>query len=133
MPATDRLRPYHWARNVRGDRGLFVPSQVRVTVELRQITLCLQAAEGRASLAAMSTLPAICQTCGTIFRSGNSFENSTNITRSGNLSGPCPQCGRMGRIPDGLFSFIGEAAEAIESSDITTSRLQELIDLGQHP
>ena len=35
----------------------------------------------------------------------------------------------MGRIPDGLFSFIGEAAEAIESSDITTSRLQELIDL----
>jgi hypothetical protein len=39
----------------------------------------------------------------------------------------------MGRIHDGLFSFIGEAAEAIESSDITTSRLQELIDLGQHP
>jgi hypothetical protein len=35
----------------------------------------------------------------------------------------------MGRIPDGLFSFIGEAAEAIESSDITASRLQELIDL----
>ena len=123
-------RSYHWARNVHADRGLFVPSQVRVTVELRQITLCPQAAEGRASLAA---LPAICQTCGTIFRSGNSFENSTNITRSGNLSGPCPQCGRMGRIPDGLFSFIGEAAEAIESSDITTSRLQELIDLGQHP
>jgi hypothetical protein len=35
----------------------------------------------------------------------------------------------MGRTPDGLFSFIGEAAVAIESSDITTSRLQELIDL----
>ena len=77
----------------------------------------------------MSTLPAICQTCGTIFLSGCSFENSTNITLSGNLSDPCPQCGRMGRIPDGLFNFIGEAAEAIESSDITTSRLQELIDL----
>jgi hypothetical protein len=115
-------------RRLRGERNV-TNHLIRVTVELREITLCPQAAEAYASLVAMPTLPAICQTCGTIFRSGYSFENSTNITMSGNLVGPCRQCGQMGRIPDGLFNFIGDAAEVIESSDITTSRLQELIDL----
>jgi hypothetical protein len=101
----------------------------RVRVGLRPITLCLQATARHASLTTMPPLPAICQTCGTIFRSGFWVDDSINVTMSGNLAGPCPQCGQMGRIPDGLFNFIGEAVEVIESPGITTSRLQELIDL----
>lgn len=77
----------------------------------------------------MPVIPAVCQRCGTVFPSEYRVDNSTGITFAGNLSGPCPRCGRMGRIPDGMFNFIGDAAEVIESSDIATDRLQELIDL----
>lgn len=77
----------------------------------------------------MPVLPAICQTCGTVFASQFQVDNSFGSTFAGCQSGPCPCCGQVGRIPDGTFNFIGDAAEVIESSTIDSGGLQELIDL----
>lgn len=46
----------------------------------------------------MPMMNARCDTCGTVFPSGIYIENSTDITFSGNRSGPCPRCGGMGSL-----------------------------------
>lgn len=77
----------------------------------------------------MPVVPAICQSCGMVFPSQFRTDNSTHITFVGCGSGPCPRCGQVGRVPDGMYNFIGDAAEVVESSAITTDQLQDLIDL----
>lgn len=68
----------------------------------------------------MPALEAICTKCGTSFPSGFFLgEGVSGAQFAGNLSGPCPKCGSMGRIPDGtygvadgLIRFLGSGAEA---------------------
>jgi hypothetical protein len=63
----------------------------------------------------MPNLPAICDDCGTMFPSGFVMENCTNISLSGNKSGPCPSCGGMGSIPDGVFNVLGNVIEILDA------------------
>jgi hypothetical protein len=49
-------------------------------------------------------LPAVCGVCGTIFPSGFVISGGRNYF-SGNTAGPCPGCGGIGRIPDGLIDL----------------------------
>jgi uncharacterized protein YecA (UPF0149 family) len=77
----------------------------------------------------MPILPAFCDTCGTAFSSGIFVENSTNISFSGNKSGPCPQCGGMGHVPDGVFNFIGSTIEILSAPERTISELLSLARL----
>jgi hypothetical protein len=74
----------------------------------------------------MPSLPAFCDTCGTAFPSGFVFENSTNVTLSGNKSGPCPNCGGMGHIPDGVFNFVGSTIEILSAPKRTVKELNRL-------
>ena len=74
----------------------------------------------------MPIVPAFCNTCGTAFNSGFFVENSTNIRFAGNTSGPCPNCGGMGHVPDGLFNFIGDTIEILSAPDRTTHELISL-------
>lgn len=74
----------------------------------------------------MPHLPAICDRCGVMFPSGFVIENAINITLSGNQSGPCPACGGMGHIPDGLYNFIGNSIELLQGPTRTVTELQRL-------
>ena len=71
-------------------------------------------------------VPAFCDTCGAVFRSGIVVENSTNITFVGNRAGPCPVCGSMGHIPDGVFNFVGSTIEILSAPKRTVDELTRL-------
>ena len=70
--------------------------------------------------------PAFCDKCGAIFPSGLNFENSTNITLNNVGSGPCPACGGMGHVPDGVYNFIGNTIELLSGPTRTIVELQRL-------
>jgi hypothetical protein len=73
----------------------------------------------------MPEVPAFCDSCGAIFRSGMVFENSQNVTFHGVQAGPCPRCGGMGHVPDGVFNFIGETIEVLGAPGRTRAELQQ--------
>jgi hypothetical protein len=74
-------------------------------------------------------VPAVCNTCGTIFPSGFVAEGASNITFSDCGAGPCPRCGGMGHIPDGVYNFIGNTIELLSGQARTRDELQRLGDL----
>lgn len=74
----------------------------------------------------MPVLPAFCNTCGTIFKSGFFIENSKYVSLSGVTAGPCPACGGTGHIPDGVFSFIGTTVEILRAPERTMIELKAL-------
>jgi hypothetical protein len=73
-------------------------------------------------------LPAFCdnQECGAVFPSGFVVDNAINITLSGNKCGPCPHCGGMGSILDGVFNFANNAIEIISAPQHTIDELSKL-------
>ncbi|MDM7948968.1 SEC-C metal-binding domain-containing protein [Hydrogenophaga sp.] len=71
----------------------------------------------------MPAVPAFCDTCGTVFSSGIFVEDSMHISLSGNKAGPCPRCGGMGHVPDGVFNFIGNTIEILSAPERTVSEL----------
>jgi hypothetical protein len=77
----------------------------------------------------MPDVPAICRTCGTVFPSGIFAENSRDITFTGCTAGPCPRCGGMGEIPDGVYDFVGDAVRAVAASDYSLERLERIAAL----
>ena len=79
----------------------------------------------------MPSVPAFCDTCGTVFNSGIFVENSTNISFSGNRSGPCPSCGGMGHVPDGVFNFIGNTIEILSAPERTIKELTRFAQILQ--
>jgi hypothetical protein len=50
-------------------------------------------------------LPAVCGTCGRVFPSGFTIAGGGSYHLSNNQAGPCPGCGGMGRIPDGVIDL----------------------------
>lgn len=77
----------------------------------------------------MPNIPAFCDTCGAVFNSGIFAENSTNISFSGCSAGPCPNCGGMGHIPDGVFNFIGNTIEILSAPERTIAELTRLAQI----
>lgn len=71
-------------------------------------------------------MPAVCDSCGTIFPSGFEVENAYHTTFSNCGSGPCPTCGSMGHIPDGVYNFIGNTIELLSGPSRTRSELHRL-------
>jgi len=74
----------------------------------------------------MPEMPAFCDNCGAIFGSGFVFENCRNVTLSGNRVGPCPSCGGMGHVPDGVYDITGNAIKLLQGSIKTVQQLQKL-------
>ena len=77
----------------------------------------------------MPVVPAFCDNCGTVFGSGILVEDSRNITFTGTRSGPCPNCGGMGHVPDGVYNFIGQTIELLAGPSSTVEDLRRLSDL----
>jgi hypothetical protein len=77
----------------------------------------------------MPAVPAFCDTCGTVFNSGVFVENSREVSFAGNRSGPCPKCGGMGHVPDGVFNFIGNTIEILSAPERTRAELMRLAEI----
>lgn len=75
----------------------------------------------------MPNLPAFCDNCGTMFPSGFFVDDCVNITLSGNRSGPCPACGGMGSIPDGVFNVLGGVIQIIDAPRKTAEQLSRFV------
>ncbi len=74
----------------------------------------------------MPPVLAVCDSCGTAFPSGIFIENSTNITMTGNRSGPCPRCGGMGRVPDGRYDATKDSIHIMATSATSIESLRRL-------
>ncbi|MBT2660588.1 SEC-C metal-binding domain-containing protein [Bacillus sp. ISL-45] len=72
----------------------------------------------------MPVMPAVCDYCGTIFSSGVFLENTMG-TFKGNKAGPCPKCGKMGHIPDGVFNFVENAIQILNAPERTVLELRK--------
>lgn len=53
----------------------------------------------------MAAIPAICDKCHAVFDSGFSGGGGSTVLMRGCRSGPCPECGAMGSVPDGTYSL----------------------------
>jgi len=80
----------------------------------------------------MPMIPAFCNTCGAIFPSGIRADNCTNMSLSNCASGPCPACGGMGHIPDGVYNFIGDTIELLSGPGKTVNDLNKLAAILRH-
>lgn len=74
-------------------------------------------------------LPAICETCSTIFPSGFALNDASDITFVGTTSGPCPNCGGTGRVPDGTYNSFGNVLELISGPSQTFEDLKRLSEI----
>jgi hypothetical protein len=77
----------------------------------------------------MPMIPAFCTRCDAIFASGIFAANGINFTFVGNTAGPCPKCGGMGRIPDGVYNFIDQTIHLVSGPATTIRDLQRLVQL----
>ncbi|MBP2625563.1 MAG: hypothetical protein H6Q68_274 [Firmicutes bacterium] len=77
----------------------------------------------------MTKIPAFCDECGKVFSSGFNFSNSFNISFAGCQAGPCPSCGGMGHIPDGVYNFIDNAIELLQRPNRTVEELKILANI----
>ncbi|MCH6580106.1 MAG: SEC-C domain-containing protein [Nitrospinae bacterium] len=77
----------------------------------------------------MPHLPAFCDNCDAVFNSGIFVENSFNNTFVNCASGPCPKCGSMGHIPDGIYNVFGNIIELLAGPERSVQDLQRLAEL----
>jgi len=71
-------------------------------------------------------VPAFCDNCGSVFPSGFSVSGGATLTTVGGKSGPCPSCGSMGTVPDGVFRAAGNVIRLLTGPQKTIEQLQRL-------
>ncbi len=74
----------------------------------------------------MAQLPAFCDNCGAVFPSGFAIRGEGAKTFVGNKSGPCPVCGRMGSVPDGVFDVTDNVIRLLSGPQKTVEQLRKL-------
>lgn len=72
------------------------------------------------------SLPAFCDTCGAVFRSGIVVDDFTDARFAGNSAGPCPVCAGTGHVAGRVFDFIGSAIPILSAPQVTEDRLTRL-------
>jgi len=74
----------------------------------------------------MTMIPAVCQACGTIFSSGISIAGGAQATIIGCKSGPCPKCGDMGDIVDGVYGLKDKAFSFFKDNNFSIEDLKSI-------
>ncbi len=78
----------------------------------------------------MALVPAVCEreTCGAVFATPNVLGGGLwrDIEFKGVKVGPCPACGAMGRIPDGVFNFTENTIELLSAPEHSREDLRRL-------
>jgi len=77
----------------------------------------------------MPVVPAVCDHCSTVFSSGIRVEGTLSATMVGNRSGPCPRCGAMGTIPDGLYKTFGTTIRVLATRARSAESLARLAQI----
>jgi len=77
----------------------------------------------------MPRVPAFCDNCGCAFPSGFAVSGGGTLSMTGCKSGPCPACGEMGTVPDGVFSAAGEVIRLLAGLQKTVEQLQMLANV----
>jgi len=76
----------------------------------------------------MPRVPAICNTCGTIFPSGFSV-GARNVSLEDCITASCPHCGGVGQVPSGVYSALTSTALAVTAGNISESQLQRFLSI----
>jgi SEC-C motif len=75
----------------------------------------------------VASIPAVCESCGTLFVSHNAVGGKGTTAGDGERVGPCPTCGaRWGRVIDGPHELAEDLAGYLGSPDLGTEVLGEL-------
>lgn len=79
----------------------------------------------------MALLPVICDSCNAVWGAERIIAGSgaINIRMTGNTVSPCPNCGGVGSIPDGVYDLQEDTLTVVESSGASAGQLQEIIGL----
>lgn len=80
----------------------------------------------------MVSIPAVCDNCGRMFPSGLGMSGNARVFVYGSKSGPCPYCGSMGSIPDGLYRDIDNVINYIADSNYSLEELVKLRNMLLH-
>ena len=78
----------------------------------------------------MEFLIAFCknENCGAMFKASNliSATGNTTVTFKDVGYGPCPNCGSMGEIPDGVYSFVNNAISFLTGPETSIDLLRQI-------
>ncbi|QDF55516.1 Preprotein translocase subunit SecA [Bacillus velezensis] len=77
----------------------------------------------------MPELPAVCDNCNAIFRSGIVIDGSTATLNKNRVR--CPKCSGIGSVSEGVFNFIGNTIEILSAPERTISELQRFNEILQ--
>lgn len=79
----------------------------------------------------MSLVPVFCDNCGAVFASHRAAgrTDAKKIQITGMKVGPCPNCGGMGSVPDGVYGLIDDALTVVHATDLPATTLQEVISV----
>jgi hypothetical protein len=77
-------------------------------------------------------LPAICDTCLTVWDPhAFNIANSANVHIEDVVVGPCPVCGGIGRIPDGIYSTTTDTIRVVATTAKSAQSLSTLLRILQ--
>jgi len=74
-------------------------------------------------------IPAVCSTCGSLFFAPNLVGGAAQVEFHGSRLSPCPVCGGVGDIIDGVYNAATNTARLIISSATTPVQLKALQDI----
>lgn len=78
----------------------------------------------------MARVPAVCDSCGRVFPSSFALGGVGNVLQDCK-AGPCPHCGSLGSIPNGVYSAISETVLALAASRIQAPHIQRLLNIAK--
>jgi hypothetical protein len=86
----------------------------------------------------MAVIPVICEKCGAVWFTTSLFGSPPKgtFTIAGCRTGPCPRCGGLGEIPDGLYGKAGMSLFSPQQFAIVSAALaaiQELLETNVQP
>jgi hypothetical protein len=76
----------------------------------------------------MAIVPAICESCGVVWGAENLIGgDATGIQFVNSRVGPCPNCGGMGLIPDGVYDIRDDTLQVVASANVPPETLRGLV------
>ncbi|MGI8440901.1 MAG: hypothetical protein ACR2NV_12070 [Thermoleophilaceae bacterium] len=78
----------------------------------------------------MALIPAFCE-CGAVWATASFIAgDAAVVTMEGNRVGPCPECGGMSRVPDGVYSLVDDTLNVVTTAEgLGREGLQRLIEV----